>query len=165
MAAFVLSILITVTLHYQELMEIQQGGFFLEKLPMILLMTFFPSIAEDILTRGYLHGHLKSLKPAQWVLLSASVDVLNHIWRLDDGLPVLAYLFFLGLSLGLSVVLKKSLWVAVGIHWGANIAIEISNAGMKTTGHDEASTLILTGVWARLFLVLLWMQNSQVKDA
>lgn len=98
-------------------------------------------------------------------MLSASVDVLNHFWRLDDGLPVLAYLFFLGLSLGLSVVLKKSLWVAVGIHWGANIAIEISNAGMKTTGHDEASTLILTGVWARLFLVLLWMQNSQVKDA
>jgi hypothetical protein len=64
MAAFVLSILITVTLPYQELMEIHQGGFFLEKLPMILLITFFPSIAEDILTCGNLHRHLKSLKSA-----------------------------------------------------------------------------------------------------
>ncbi|MBK6634902.1 MAG: CPBP family intramembrane metalloprotease [Chitinophagaceae bacterium] len=109
---------------------------------MLLLMTAIPSIAEDILTRGYLYGHLKFMKPLGWILLSAIIYVLNHIWRLNDGLPVLTYLFILGIVLAFAVWLTKSLWLAFGIHWGANIAFESSNSIIHTKAlvqHDGST--------------------------
>lgn len=155
---FVLSILISIGLQFEKIQNIQSFHFFLQNIPLTLLMTFFPSIAEDILTRGYFYGHLKFLKPAIWILLSATIYVLNHIWRLNEGIPVLSYLFLLGLVLAISVLAKRSLWLALGIHWGANIAFELSNNGIKLnsiSNKPEASTWALASVWGLTSLLLL----------
>lgn len=115
-------------------------------------MTAIPSIAEDILTRGYLFGHLKFMKPLGWIVLSAIIYVLNHIWRLNDGLAVLTYLFILGIVLAFTVTLTKSLWLAFGIHWGANIAFESSNSIIqtKTIVQHDGPTWLLALAWAFL---------------
>ncbi len=146
--AFSLSLVLLIGFSFEKLQNIQPPLFFLRTLPMVLLMTFFPSIAEDILTRGYLYGHLKFLKPFTWILISASVYLLNHFWRLNEPVSVLLYLFILGLLLAFCVYVFKSLWLALGIHWGSNIAFELSRQGVDTYGSDSNNSN-----WA---LVLVW---------
>lgn len=149
---------LAVVFGYEKFNGIAAADVLLKQLPLILLMTFFPSIAEDILTRGYLYGHLFSkMKPWHWVLLSAVVYVLNHMWRLTESPAVLVYLFMLGLVLAFTVWKTKALWLALGIHWGANIAFESSHSIVQTeaiVAHD-GSTWILAIVWLILFLLLL----------
>ncbi len=153
---FTLSLLAALALRFETLQELRPAAVFLQNLPMTLVMTFFPSLAEDLLTRGYLFGHLRSLKPMAWILVSALVYVLNHIWRLNEGLPVLSYLFLLGVVLACCVIVKKSLWLAFGIHWGANIAYELSRLGVTTQTEADPSWSVwtLAAAWALLLLIL-----------
>ncbi|HVZ57554.1 MAG TPA: CPBP family intramembrane glutamic endopeptidase [Chitinophagaceae bacterium] len=125
-----------------------------QKWPLLVLYTVFPSVAEDILTRGYLFGHLHNrFRPAGWMLCSAGVFTLNHIWRLGEDPSVWAYLFLLGCALAWTVVQTRSLWLAFGIHWGSNLAFESSNTlvSLEETGSHYESTWVLAGCW----LVLL----------
>ncbi|MCP2045441.1 CPBP family intramembrane glutamic endopeptidase [Pontibacter sp. HSC-36F09] len=164
---FVLSFYTSIFLGYESIVSNTSIAAFAGQVPMLLLMTAIPSIAEDILTRGYLYAHLeKYMKPAYWVLLSALVYVLNHIWRLGDGAAVLSYLTLLGLVLAYAVIITKSLWLAFGIHWGANIAYESTRTLFTTTSTSgDASTWILAGCWGFLFLLLvLWQSYSKTRE-
>lgn len=151
---FSLAVLLSVWLGYQEITSVTGFKNMLGQLPLLLLMTAIPSLAEDILTRGYLYGHLQKLKPVFWIVLSTMVYVLNHIWRLGDGAAVISYLSMLGAVLATAVWLRKSLWLAFGIHWGANIAFESTHSLLQVkdlVAHDGA-TWVLAGCW---FLMLL----------
>lgn len=149
---FAVSVFVSIKLGYEKIVEITSFKNAISQIPMLLLMTAIPSIAEDILTRGYLFGHLKFMKPLGWIVLSAIIYVLNHIWRLNDGLAVLTYLFILGIVLAFTVTLTKSLWLAFGIHWGANIAFESSNSIIqtKTIVQHDGPTWLLALAWAFL---------------
>jgi len=86
--------------------------------------TLFPSLAEDILTRGFLKAYFPEKWNVKWLVpLSASVYTLNHIFRLNKP-DVLLYLFILGLLLMWSYSVTGSLWLTLGIHWGSNIAYQ-----------------------------------------
>lgn len=156
--AFAFSIFLSIQLNTEKLISAYPANEFLKKLPFALIITFFPSIAEDILTRGYLFAHVKNLQPAHWILLSSAIYVLNHIWRFNDGLAVLSYLFLLGLVLATCVMAKKSLWLAFGIHWGSNIAFTLSGdiLNLQTTGNPHHSTWLLAFTWGIVFLILLY---------
>lgn len=159
---FSLSVLASILLGYEQITDVDTASI-LQQLPLLLLMTVFPSIAEDILTRGYLYGHLsQKMKPALWILVSAAVYVLNHIWRLNDDLSVLTYLFILGLVLALVVWQTKALWLAFGIHWGANIAFECSHSFMKIRPvvTHPGSTWLLASSWL-ISLLLLFYQRKR----
>lgn len=155
---FGLSALLSVLMGFDQFISIANASAFLKQLPLILVMTVFPSIAEDILTRGYLYAHFKDqLSGKMFILISAAVYVLNHVWRLGDDPAVLIYLFILGLALAYAVWITRSLWLAFGIHWGSNIAFETNGALIKTgsvsTGHQ--STWILAGCFL-LMLIFVW---------
>ncbi len=154
---FGLSVFISVLSGYDKFSGIAAADVIIRQLPMLLLMTAIPSVAEDILTRGYLYGHLCSkMKPMVWVLVSSLVYVLNHIWRLQDDPSVLVYLFLMGLVLATTVWKTKSLWLAFGIHWGANIAFESTHSLVTVTplARHHGSTWLLAMVWLLLFLLL-----------
>lgn len=154
---FEVSFFTSVLMGYQKIESVSSFKNIIKQVPLLLLMTAIPSVAEDILTRGYLFVHLNFLKPFSWIMLSSSVYVLNHIWRLNDGLAVLSYLLLLGMVLALAVWFTKSLWLAFGIHWGANIAFESSNSFIQTKSlvtHD-GDTWLLATTWGILFLLLL----------
>lgn len=154
---FLLSFYLSILLGYERIISSTSLASFAGQLPMILLMTAVPSLAEDILTRGYLYALLeKYMKPVYWVLLSAMIYVLNHIWRLGDGAAVLSYLLLLGLVLAYAVIITKSLWFAFGIHWGGNIAFESTRALFSTSSStsSDAGTWLLAGCWGLLLLLL-----------
>lgn len=86
--------------------------------------TLFPSLAEDILTRGFLKAYYPEKWNIKWLIpFSAIAYTLNHIFRLNKP-DVLLYLFILGLVLMWSYVTTGSLWLTLGIHWGSNIAYQ-----------------------------------------
>lgn len=82
---------------------------------------FFSSLSEDILTRGYLFKHLGSNIPGGlFVFLSATVYLLNHIYRLTDGWETCSYLFVLGILFAIPLVMTRRLWFTGGMHWMGN---------------------------------------------
>lgn len=66
-----------------------------------MFATFFPSVAEDIVTRGFLMRTLPRLS-RRWlfVVISAGVYVLSHIYRLANGPSEWLMLFCFGLAYG-----------------------------------------------------------------
>lgn len=91
----------------------------------LALATFVPSIAEDIVTRGY----WLRITGVRWtgigfVLFTSALYVLNHIYRLGNGPGEWAMLFCFGLAYGTACWTRGSLWAAVGLHWGWNMAGE-----------------------------------------
>jgi hypothetical protein len=89
----------------------------------VLATTFFPSVAEDIVTRGYWRRVLATrLTATAFVLLSAAIYVLNHIYRLSSGPVEWLMLFSYGLAYGAALACSGSLWPAIGLHWGWNFA-------------------------------------------
>ncbi|WP_210486550.1 CPBP family intramembrane glutamic endopeptidase [Rufibacter aurantiacus] len=115
--------------------------------------TFLPSLAEDILTRGYLFGHLQG-RLSRWgfVLVSSAVYVLNHLYSLDDGFAALAYLFALGIMLAIPLVYTKNLWYSVGAHWAGNIVYRLGQDVL--TVKEGPSTF--SGLWELTIFVLLF---------
>ncbi|MBS1778066.1 MAG: CPBP family intramembrane metalloprotease [Bacteroidetes bacterium] len=97
------------------------------KSSLFVLGTFLPSIAEDVLTRGYLFTILKG-RISRWgiVCLSTIVFVLNHTYKLTGPVEGLLYLAILGFYLAVPVMLTGSLWYSVGLHWMGNIVYRIS---------------------------------------
>ncbi len=88
-----------------------------------LFQTFFPSVAEDIVTRGFLMRAMPHLS-RRWVfvVISAGAYVLNHIYRLANGPSEWLMLFCFGLAYGAALFYSRSLWPAIGLHWGWNFA-------------------------------------------
>ncbi|MDD2305949.1 MAG: CPBP family intramembrane metalloprotease [Prolixibacteraceae bacterium] len=125
--------------------------------------TLLPSLAEDLLTRGY----LKAFWPEKWnrnglILLSAVVYVLNHIFRINKP-DVMLYLFILGLFLMWAFIATGSLWLTLGIHWGSNIAYQfftnvVTTNSLKETGMEN---YILAGCYALGFglVVVLYKKH------
>jgi len=159
---FTLAVFLSVIAGFEKLSSIADAAGFLKQIPLILLMTVFPSVAEDILTRGYLFAHFKQrMNGNVFVLFSAVVYVLNHIWRLGDHPATLIYLFILGIALAYSLWFTRSLWLAFGIHWGSNIAFESNTSLIKTISlsHDHSANWILAGCFL-LMLIFLWITKK-----
>ena len=85
-------------------------------------MTFLPSIAEDMLTRGYLFRARRQWPPVVFVAASSVIYLLNHIFRLALGPSEWAMLLAFGAVYALALVRTGSLWPAVALHWGWNFA-------------------------------------------
>lgn len=92
-------------------------------LAFIVFSTFVASTAEDILTRGLVLRAFPRLGQ-HWgfILVSATLFVLNHIYRLHKGPVEWFTLFCFGLAYAAALYRARSLWAAVGLHWGWNLA-------------------------------------------
>jgi hypothetical protein len=88
-----------------------------------VVFTFIPSFAEDILTRGFWYRAARiGWRGAWFVPFSALMFMLNHLYRLGDGLSHCLMLFSFGLAYAVALWRSGSLWLAVGLHWGWNLA-------------------------------------------
>jgi hypothetical protein len=94
----------------------------------MLPYTFFPSVAEDIVTRGFLMRAFPALS-RRWlfVVASSALYVLNHIYRLSSGPLEWAMLFAFGLAYAAALFYSRSLWPAIGLHWGWNFAGQLAD--------------------------------------
>lgn len=153
--------LIPVWLHWSEI-SIQVNGSQMLLLPLLFAVgTLLPSLAEDILTRGYLRIFWPESWNLNWLIpLSAAVYVLNHIFRL--GKPdVMLYLFILGFLLMWCYIKTGTLWLTLGIHWGSNIAYQVFTnfiifKSIKETGLEN---YVLAGCYLSGLLLIILLQK------
>jgi len=116
-------------------------------------VTFVPSVAEDILTRGFLLRTVPArLGFLSYVLLSAALYTANHVWRLDWGLSEQLRLFCLGLAYAAAAWRWSSLWGAVALHWGWNLSNSLVQQYVPLDGNDVVAMRLLS---AGAHLVLL----------
>jgi membrane protease YdiL (CAAX protease family) len=120
-------------------------------LAMALVTTFVPSMAEDILTRGMplFAFRWQSLAAPILVVLSAVIYTANHLWRFDWGLAEQVRLFAMGLAFAAAALRSNSLWPAIGLHWGGNLASALAAPLV------DISPVEVTG--DRLFSALLYL--------
>ncbi len=114
--------------------------------------TFVPSIAEDILTRGFWWR----ASGIQWrggvfVAVSAVLYTLNHIYRLGNGPSEWLMLFCFGIAYASAMLGSGSLWSAVGLHWGWNLSNAVFGGMLPVTVVDHAAAQQL---WALVNLVV-----------
>lgn len=113
----------------------------------ILPYTFFPSVAEDIVTRGFLMRAFPALSRRRlFIVASSALYVLNHIYRLSNGPLEWAMLFAFGLAYAAALFYSRSLWPAIGLHWGWNyagqLADRIANVDAPVPGYGPPVSIL-----------------------
>jgi membrane protease YdiL (CAAX protease family) len=131
----------------------------------VLLTTFVPSVAEDILTRGFLLRAIPvRLGAVSYVLASAALYTANHVWRFDWGLTEQVRLFCLGLAYGAAAWRWRSLWGAVALHWGWNLANALAGPLFTVDGGSvEAARLLSAMAHLALLAIVLCLPARERK--
>lgn len=123
----------------------------------LLISTFVPSLAEDIVTRGtFLRLAPITFTAGRFVGLTSLVYVLNHTYRLANGPSEWLMLFSFGAAYAAACWQAGSLWAAVGLHWGWNFAGQaIDTVWPLDTASPLASRMLSTGAHLLLLGVVL----------
>jgi membrane protease YdiL (CAAX protease family) len=132
-----------------------------------LVSTFVPSVAEDILTRGFLLRTLPlKLSAVSYVVLSALLYTGNHMWRFDWGISEQLRLLCLGLAYGAAAWRWRNLWAAVALHWGWNLANVLVQQLMPadTLSIDAARYLSAAVNLAMLAIVVLLPRPPELRE-
>jgi membrane protease YdiL (CAAX protease family) len=124
----------------------------------LMLSTFIPSLAEDILTRGFWYRFGPWRSGARFLVLSSAVYVTNHIYRLDKGPVEWLTLFAFGLAYAAALLRTGSLWAALGLHWGWNLANALldSFTAIDTANPAAAPALSLAAHLTLAAAILAW---------
>ena len=126
----------------------------------------FTSLSEDILTRGLIFAHFEKLKPLFLAILSASIYLLNHIYRLNGGWDVLLYIFLLGIIFIIPVLNSKNLWITGAMHWAGNLFFYIGHEVIKVQEKDGfLGYNYLFSICISLMIPLIWMITRKFKTA
>lgn len=133
-------------------------------LPWLAISTFVPSLAEDVLTRGF----WMRVTPIRWTgttfaIVTSTVYVLNHGPRLGLGPAEWAMLLAFGLAYAAAAWRSGTLWAAVGLHWGWNLAGPAIDAAMPfDVAQPDASRLLSAAAHlALLGVVVAWPRRSR----
>ena len=123
----------------------------------LLIATFIASIAEDMITRGF-WWRVRPVAATfgRFVAASALIYLFNHVFRLARGPGEWFMLICLGIAYATALARTGSLWAAVGLHWGWNLANGLVD-GLISIDANPAFTPYLSGVTnlAMTFVVLI----------
>ena len=124
----------------------------------------FSSLSEDVLTRGIMYRYFNhKIKPAPLVFLSASVYLLNHIYRLTDGIETLLYIFLLGIVFIIPVIYTKNLWLTGGMHWAGNVFFFVSHNVIGTEEHSGIlSPNAVFIICLIVFIPFIWLLSNKL---
>ncbi len=132
LVANALAFLTCLLLHIETITFIPSFNSAIAQASLLIFGTFFSSLSEDVLTRGYIFRHLNPrVNGLALILISSLVYVLNHIHRLNEPVYLL-YLFLIGIQLIIPLLFTKNIWYTLGVHWGGNIVYHITNSVMHT---------------------------------
>ncbi len=118
----------------------------------------FSSFSEDILTRGTVFRLFNNKIKTVWIILiSATIYLLNHIYRLNDGLDTLSYLFLLGVLFIIPLIFTKSLWITGFMHWSGNAFFYISHNVIQTDSNlNYITPNQIFVLWIMLLIPIVW---------
>lgn len=171
-----LSFFISITLGVEKISSIPSFQHAVSPFLLFVFGNFFSSFSEDILTRGYVYRHSPGKTSVTTIaLLSASIYLLNHIYRLTDGPQAWIYLFALGIFYVIPLILSKQLWITGGMHWAGNCFFFFTHGILTTdSGSRGFSANYILAICILLLLPLnIWLTkfftrkfgNEPISDA
>ncbi|MFC4404099.1 CPBP family intramembrane glutamic endopeptidase [Gracilibacillus xinjiangensis] len=132
----------------------------LQKIVLIFLFAFFTAgftaFAEEIIFRGYLVSILKVHLSWKWIILIICVlFTMYHIPQWGLPLPYWIRYFIMAIVFTLPVIITKSLWFSIGVHFGGNFTyyILLTELGLVVTEKNEY--IIETMGWVSAIAALL----------
>ncbi len=144
--------LTSLALDIDRIKEVPPLGTFISQFLLFALGTFFSSLSEDVLVRGYLYRFLnRKINPYNLIALSSLVYVLNHIYRLGEGPGFWLYILIIGVFLMLAMVRTGNIWLTLGLHWAGNIVYHTTHSVM----HTEAGKGNFSGTLLYILFLLL----------
>ena len=126
---------------------------------------FFSSLSEDILTRGIIYAQFHTKLKSHWlVIASALLYVLNHIYRLNDGLESWTYLFMLGIVLVIPSINTRNLWLTGAMHWSGNVFFYVTHSVIQTDSLDsKISPNYLFAICMVIFIPFIFLVTKKIK--
>jgi len=145
-------------LDIERVKEIPPTGVFVSQFFLFALGTFFSSLTEDVLTRGYLYRFFNGkMNPYLLILFSSLVYLLNHIYRLTEGPAFWSYILIIGFFLMLAMVRTGNIWLTLGLHWAGNIIYHSTHSVMHTVnGQGKFPGPILYVLFLLLLIPATW---------
>ncbi len=130
-----------------------------------LISTFVPSVAEDIITRGFWwRVPWRALRGATFVLITSAIYVLNHLYRLGNGPTEWLMLFCFGLAYGVAIMKTGSLWTAVGVHWGWNLTNEVLGHFARIEVMSSNTPFISAAAHLAMAALMLLLPRREMPD-
>ena len=156
----------SISLGFEKIIRIPTAKDAIASFLLFAFGTFFSSLSEDVLTRGYLFRHIGNrLSASMLTLVSATLYVLNHIYRLEDGMLVWTYLFLIGVFLMLAFIRTGNIWLTLGLHWSGNIVYQTTHQVMETQSLVSGNQGMLLYISFLLLLIplTLWLTKPRMK--
>lgn len=143
-----------------------------------ILLLFLASCSEELVMRGYAFQSLiQPLHLLGALIATSSIFALLHIWNPWASEYSIANTFLAGCVLGMILVVRRSLWAAIGAHFGWNtmtpfLGVNLSGMPLQITGYsvewrgDPALTgggygpegsFVCTGLLLVLLFLLIWL--------
>lgn len=163
-----LSYAISLALGSEMVRDIPGTSVILPQLALFCFGVFFSSFSEDLFTRGYLYAHFgKKIPAAAFVLISATVYLLNHIYRLNSGWETCTYLFALGILFAIPLVLTKRLWFTGGMHWMGNTFFYLTHGIINTetiSGKPAPNTIFIICILLMIPVSMFVIKTSRLQS-
>jgi len=164
---YILFTLSSFALDIDRIKEIPPASVFISQFLLFAFGTFFSSLSEDVLTRGYLYRFFTG-KMNGYVLigLSSLVYLGNHIHRLAEGPAFWSYILIIGIFLMLAMVRTGTIWLTLGLHWAGNIVYHTTHSVMHTVnGHGKFSGQVLYLIFLVALVPITWLITRKEKPA
>ncbi|WP_156831989.1 CPBP family intramembrane glutamic endopeptidase [Kaistella palustris] len=132
---------ISLYLGVEKVAKIPEGTEMLKLSAPFAFGVLFSSFSEDILTRATVFNFFEGKIKMRWIaVVSASVYLCNHIYRLADGWDTLSYIFLLGILFVIPLLLTKNLWITGFMHWSGNIFFYVTHNVIQTESNSQGLT-------------------------
>jgi uncharacterized protein len=126
----------------------------------------FSSFAEDILTRATVFRLLNNKIKTGWIILISSIlYLLNHIYRLNEGLDTLCYIFLLGVLFIIPLVITNNLWITGFMHWAGNTFFFVSHNVIQTDSNlNYVTPNQVFIIWILILIPTIWYLLRKFKS-
>lgn len=145
-------------LDLDRIKEIPPASVFISQFFLFAFGTFFSSLSEDVLTRGYLYRFFNGkMNNYLLILFSSLVYLFNHIYRLSEGSAFWSYILIIGIFLMLAMVRTGNIWFTLGLHWAGNIIYHTTHSVMHTVnGQGKFSGAVLYLLFLLALVPVTW---------
>jgi membrane protease YdiL (CAAX protease family) len=157
--------LMALLLEMEKIRSVPSAAVFIKQFLLLGLGTFLTSLSEDIYIRAYLYRFLhKRISTSAFIGISSLIYVLNHIYRLQDGIWVWLYLFVIGVFLSIALVRTGSIWMTLGLHWSGNMIYQVTSNIIQTEkGSSQFPELALYIFFLLALIPVTWYISKPVK--
>jgi uncharacterized protein len=100
-----------------------------------------------------------------FIMASALLYVLNHIYRLSNGPLEWLMLFCFGLAYAAALRFSGSLWAAIGLHWGWNYAGQLSDRLAQVDAIVPGQGPLISSVAHLVLLAMVVLAARRVRGA